>query len=75
MIRLAELLLLVAPLAAFIAWRVFALGKVPSVGMILAAAAVLVGLAALLIWLRSADAEPRGSVYIPSHIENGRIVP
>jgi len=75
MIRLTEFLLLIAPLAAFVAWRVFAPGKVPSVGMILAAAAVLVGLAGVMVWLRFADAEPRGSVYIPSHIENGRIVP
>ncbi len=75
MIRLAEFFLLVAPLAAFVAWRVWAPGKVPSVGMILGAGAVLMGLACVLIWLRSTDAEPRGSVYVPSRIENGRIVP
>ena len=32
-------------------------------------------LAAALIWLRVRDAAPPDAVYIPRHIENGRIVP
>ena len=75
MIRFVELLLLFAPLAAFVAWRVWAPGRVPSVGMILAMGAVLAILAGGMVWLRFHDVEPRDSVYVPSRIENGRIVP
>ena len=74
MIRFVELLLLFAPLAAFVAWRVWAPGHVPSVGMILAMGAVLAILAGGMVWLRFHDAEPRDSIYVPSRIENGRIV-
>jgi hypothetical protein len=75
MIRLAEFLLLFAPLAAFIAWRVLAPGKIPSAGTIAGMGAVLAILAGGLVWLRFQDAAPRDAVYIPSHMENGKIVP
>ena len=75
MIRLAELLLLFAPLAVFVAWRVLAPGKVPSVAIILGMGAALAILALCMVWLRFQDASPRDAVYVPSHIENGRIVP
>ena len=75
MMQFLELLLLFAPLAAFIAWRVLAPGKVPSAGMIVSMGAALAILAGSLVWLRFQDAAPRGSIYIPAHIENGRIVP
>jgi hypothetical protein len=75
MIRLTEFLLLFAPLAAFVAWRVWAPGKVPPVGMIVVMGAALAILAGGLVWLRFQDTAPPGSIYIPSHIENGRIVP
>ena len=75
MIRLAEVVLLLVPLAAFIAWRVLAPGKVPSVGLIVGAGAVLAILAGGLVWLRFEDASPPDAVYIPRHIENGVIVP
>ena len=75
MIRLTELLLLFAPLAVFIAWRLWAPGKAPSVGMIIGLGVVLAILAGGLIWVRFDHSPPRDSVYVPSHIENGRIVP
>jgi hypothetical protein len=75
MIRFAELLLLVAPLAAFIAWRILAPGKVPSFAMILGMGAVLAMLAGEMVWLRFRDASPPDSIYVPSHMENGKIVP
>ena len=75
MIRLVELLLLLAPLAAFIAWRILAPGKVPSFAMIVSMGAVLAMLAGELVWLRFRDASPSDAIYVPSHIENGKIVP
>jgi Family of unknown function (DUF6111) len=75
MIRLTELLLLFAPLAVFVVWRVFMPGQVPSRGLILGLAVGLVLIFCGLMWSRFHDAEPPNSVYIPSHIENGRIVP
>ena len=75
MIRFAELFLLFAPLAAFVAWRILAPGRTVPVGAIVGAGVVLAMLAAALIWLRVRDAAPPDAVYIPRHIENGRIVP
>ena len=75
MIRLAEIFLLFAPVAIFIAWRVWAPNKQPSVGMIATMAVTLAFLAGALVWLRFQDAAPKDAVYVPSHIENGRIVP
>jgi hypothetical protein len=75
MIRLTELLLLLAPIADFIGWRVLAPGQVPSAGMIAGMAVLLAMLAGGLIWLRQQDAAPPDAVYIPRHIEGDRIVP
>ena len=75
MIRFVELLLLFAPLAAFIAWRMLAPGKAPSFAMIVTMGAVLAMLAGELVWLRFRDASPPDAIYVPSHIENGKIVP
>ena len=75
MIRVVELMLLLAPLAAFIAWRIWAPGKaIPSSAMIGVGAALVLA-TALLVWLRFEDASPPDAVYIPSHIENGLVVP
>jgi hypothetical protein len=75
MIRLFEIALLLAPLLAVIAWRIWAPGKAPTVAAIAAAGAALVLLVGGMVWLRFQDAEPPDAVYIPSHIENGVVVP
>ena len=75
MIRLFEIVLLLAPLVAFVAWRVLAPGTVPPVRSLVGAGIVLAILAAGLVWLRFEDASPPDAVYIPSHIENGVVVP
>jgi protein-S-isoprenylcysteine O-methyltransferase Ste14 len=75
MIRLAEIVLLLLPLAAFIGWRVLAPGRSVPIGAIVGAGVVLALLAAVLIWERQREAAPPDAVYIPRHIENGRIVP
>ena len=75
MIRLAEVVLLLLPLAAFIGWRVLAPGRSVPVGAIVAAGVVLALLAVGLVWERQREAAPPDAVYIPRHMENGRIVP
>ncbi len=75
MLRIAEIILLLAPLAAFIGWRVFMPGRKLSYGVIAAAAAALALMALVLVWLRTQDAAPPDAIYIPQHMENGQIVP
>lgn len=75
MIRVFEIVLLLAPIAAFIAWRIWAPGKAPPVAGIAVAGVVLAISAAGLFWLRFQDASPPDAIYIPSHIENGVVVP
>jgi len=75
MIRLAEIVLLLAPLAAFVGWRVLAPGRSVPVGALVGAGVVLALLAAALVWERQRESVPPDAVYIPRHIENGRIVP
>ena len=75
MIRIAEIILLLVPLAAFVGWRVFSPGWTPSVAAIGAAAAFLALMMGGLAWLEYQDAAPPDAIYIPRHIENGQIVP
>ena len=75
MLRLAELALLLAPLAALVAWRVLAAVGGPSPAMLGIAAASLLLLAAGLLWLVVAEHHSRSGIYIPAHVEGGHIVP
>ncbi len=75
MIRLTELILLLLPLAAFLSWRLLAPGQVPSTGLIGGTAVLLLILAGALVWLRTRDEVPPDSIYVPRHIENGKIIP
>ena len=75
MIRVFEIALALAPLLAVLAWRVWAPGKAPTVAAIAAVGIVLAMLVGGMVWLRFQDAEPRDSIYITSHIENGVVIP
>ena len=73
--RLTELLLFLAPFAAFIAWRLTAGSGGPSRPVLIGAACVLVVLAATLVWLSRQNALPPGTAYVPAELQDGRIVP
>jgi Family of unknown function (DUF6111) len=72
-LRLVEIALFLLPFAAFVAWRVL-LPKGPSTRVVAGAAAVLVLLAAALVWLSQDDTLPPGADYVPPHFEDGVIV-
>ena len=74
MIRVAEIVLFLLPLLAFVVWRRFGTDRMPSWTALGGFAAVLAVVVGGLIWLRSLDAEPTDRVYVPSHMEGGKIV-
>jgi hypothetical protein len=74
-LRFVEIALFLAPFVAFALWRLLAPGRPPSRRMIASAAGVLVLLALALLWLRRQDAEPGTAVYVPSQLQDGRILP
>jgi NhaP-type Na+/H+ or K+/H+ antiporter len=74
MLRLSEILLLVAPFAAVIAWRVF-LPHVPTRRLLIAFAALVAVLGGSLVWMSQDDTLTPNQAYVPAHAEDGVIVP
>jgi hypothetical protein len=72
---LTELLLLLTPFAAFIAWRLSLGAGGPSRLVLIVAACVLALLGGLLVWLSRVGAAPPGTAYVPAELQDGRIVP
>jgi hypothetical protein len=75
MLRLAEFALLLAPLAAFIAWRLLAASGGPSNLLLISAAVAVCALAAMLFWLIDTEGLRRGADYVPATLQDGQIVP
>jgi hypothetical protein len=75
MLRLVEFALFLAPFAAFFVWRAALPRGGPSRLTVGLGIAMLLVLAALLGWLSREDTLPPGTEYVPSHVENGVIVP
>jgi hypothetical protein len=74
-LRLVEILLFLAPFLAFAAWRFVLPRRGPSSLALGLGVAMLVILGFALVWLSQEDTLKPGATYIPSHIENGVIVP
>lgn len=77
MIRLAELALFLAPLAAYLLWRLAVQRGLPGPSgptliMILAG---LILLGAGLAWTSLRERHPASSRYVPAQLRDGRIVP
>jgi hypothetical protein len=75
MLRIAELVLFLAPFAAYLVWHLTAARGGPSPAALAISAFALVALAAALIWLASQDKLGPGQVYVPAQLEGGHIVP
>jgi hypothetical protein len=75
LLRLTELLLFLAPFAAFAAWWLSASVGGPSRPVVIGAVCVLAVLAIALFWLRRENSLPSGGTYVPAELEDGRVVP
>ena len=76
MLRLAELSLFLAPLAAYLVWRrTFARGTPPSWPTLAATFAGLLLFGAGLAWFGLSERLPLGARYVPPQLIDGRIVP
>jgi heme/copper-type cytochrome/quinol oxidase subunit 3 len=77
MIRLAELLLFVAPIAAYALWRITIRRGMPGPSrsslMIILAGLLLFG--AGLAYFGVHERDPAGTHYVPAELRDGRIVP
>jgi peptidoglycan/LPS O-acetylase OafA/YrhL len=73
--RLIELVLLLAPFALFLAWRLTLPVRGPSLQQIVLIAAAIVVMAGALVLLQHEEAKPPTAAYIPSHVQDGRIIP
>jgi hypothetical protein len=74
MLRFAEVALLLAPLAAFLAWRLLDATGGPSNQLLISAAVAICVLAVILFWLVDTEGLRRGAVYVPAALEDGRVV-
>ena len=77
MIRLAELALFFAPLAAYGLWRATVRRGLPgpSREVLLAIFAALLTFGATLVWFGVHERSAPGSHYVPAEFRNGQIVP
>lgn len=77
MIRLAELMVFLAPLGAYLLYRrTIARGETaPSRQVLTGIAAGLLVFGAVLSWFGVHERLPPDARYVPARIENGRIVP
>lgn len=75
MYRLLEVILALAPFAAYAAWRYTAADGGPPTSALIASGMGLALLLLALAWLAAEDRLPPGEVYVPPHIQDGRIVP
>jgi threonine dehydrogenase-like Zn-dependent dehydrogenase len=74
MLRLTEILLFLAPLAAFLVWRRTAASGGPSVFVLAAGALGLLVLASALAWLAASRSLGRAQHYVPARLEDGRVI-
>ena len=77
MIRLGELALFLAPLAAYALWRITVRRGMPGPppGMLVAILAMLLLFGAGLAYFSLHERDPAGTRYIPAELKDGRIVP
>jgi hypothetical protein len=75
MLRLVEIILFVAPFVIFAAWRIAAPAGNPPTRVLAGTAIFLLLMFVALLWLRHEGSLPAGDTYVPSELQDGRIVP
>ena len=73
MLRFAEIGFFLLPFVLYVVWRV--LGPRATPALLGATAALLIVLAATLIWYGMKNSLPAGSRYVPAQLQEGKIVP
>jgi hypothetical protein len=74
--RFLEIALFLAPFVVFTLWRITApVSGGPSLGVVVASAALVAVLLAALLWFHREGAVPPDTAYVPPTLQDGRIVP
>ena len=75
MSRIIEILLFLAPFAAFLAWRFIAPTQTVPGWLVAVVTIMVMGLLGSLLWMREQDASDGKQRYVPATLQDGRIVP
>lgn len=73
MIRIVEILMFVAPIAIFVAWRLLAPDTALSGRHLAALGVAMAATLAALVWLRMEDAEPPQTHYQPAQLQGDQV--
>ena len=73
--RLIEIVLFLAPLLSFIAWRVLFPSPLPPAGLVYGLGAFVVLMLLALMWVRHLDAGDAHEAYVPARLIDGHVVP
>ena len=74
MLRLAELVLFVAPFVVFAIWRFMAVEGGPPTRVVAVMMCVLLLIAGVLVWLSRDEALPPGVGYEPARLQDGKVI-
>lgn len=73
--RIIEILLFLAPILGFGAWRLLFPSPLPPLWLLQGLAAFMALMLAALIWARHFDASDARDAYVPAQMRDGNIVP
>ena len=73
--RLIEIVLFLAPVLGFVAWRLLAPSPRLPLWLVYGLAGLVAMLLLALLWVRHIDAGDAGQAYVPAQLHEGRIVP
>jgi 4-amino-4-deoxy-L-arabinose transferase-like glycosyltransferase len=72
--RIIEIVLFLAPLLTFVAWRVLFPSPTPPPALMYGLIGFVVCLLVSLIWIRQVDVNDRNHPYHPDELHDGRVV-
>jgi hypothetical protein len=73
--RLIEIVLFLAPLLSFAAWRLLFPSPTPPLWLVFCLAGFVALMLLALVWSRQLDAGDAAEAYIPAQLQNGHVVP
>jgi hypothetical protein len=72
--RIIEIVLFLAPLVSFVAWRALFPSPQPPAWLMYGLSGFVVLLVVALLWVWHLDAEDANERYVPDELQNGRVV-